>query len=315
MKVKIIVGIVAVLAVVAGLVLILGEDQTTAEGTDGETSKITRQNKSVRSSSRKSEAASSGDQVEIVYRKGRRYKKGVKRNLAEIFAMEFEDEDHPYSEKDKKVATALEEASYALDAFDESDLHPGRLATPEALSRAAAAKKAFDKFFAAAAAAAKSENPAVRRAAVEAYSWQGSNLIPELTPLMADPDPEVAEVALDAVETRLDEMEDPALRFETAAAYMDTFASNEDALSMFETTLATAASEVIDAADDSAAAEERARENRDYVVDVLAELIEKGDSRVAAAAKEAYSDITSEEWINFDEARRWASDPEGYEAP
>lgn len=314
MKIKVICAVAAV-ATVAVLTVLLLRDTRVEEPADVKPRRETMIKAEQPSVGTEDEKKTPGRRVSVIQRKGRRYKKGAKRNPMAFSALEFEDAEHPYSEADKKVAIELEEASQALDAFDEDDFRPPRTASPEALERAALAKKAMSRFLAAAAKAAKSANPAVRHASVEAYGWQGAELLPELTPLMADADPEVAEAAIDAVESRLDEMEDPALRFEAAAAYMDTFASNSDALDMFSSTLVSSAMEFIDAEDDSAAAEAQARNGRERVVDVLAELIEKGDSRVVAAAKESYSDITSEEWISVDEGKRWAFDPETYEAP
>lgn len=253
---------------------------------------------------RKEKAAKTKAEV-VIARKGRRYKPHAKRNLQALAASEFGDSDHPYSAEDKKVSRELESASEALDEFDEEDFE----------AKSEAALKARARFLAAAEAGAQSANPAVREATVEAYAWQGAEMLPELTPMMADPDSGVAEAARDAVGTQLDDMEDPVLRLETAAAYVNTFASNADVRQMFSDKLVASASDIIEADDDTKSAQAAARENRNRVVEILADIIENGDPKAAATARESYAEITSEDWVSSDEAKRWASDPEHYEAP
>ena len=130
---------------------------------------------------------------------------------------------------------------------------------------------------------------------------------------MADADGEVAAEALDAVETALEEVESPSLRFEVAAAYIEALESNAEALELLSGVMVSSALEMIEPGDDAAASEQQARENRNLVVGTLATLIEGGKS--ADAAKEAYADITSEDWISRAEAEKWALDPDEYEAP
>lgn len=229
---------------------------------------------------------------------------------------DFDDADHPYSVADKKAALELQLAQDALDEFDDeavaaaerSRARGEQIVNPAAL-------RAKDRFSAAAAAAAASANPAVRREALDAYSWRGGDYLPELTPMMADADAEVAEAAIDAVQTALDEMENPSMRFETAAAYVSTFSVNEEALDMLGVTMVSSAHEIIDAEDDTPEAERRALASRTMVVDTLATLIENGNGKSVDTAKEAYGDIASEDWISREEARKWAQDPDDYEAP
>lgn len=212
---------------------------------------------------------------------------------------DYDDDEHPYSETDKKVSMALQEA---VDA-----LCPGGTKT---LSR-----EAMRRFFEAAQRASRSSNPSVRQRAVDAYSWLGEEALPELTPLMADADAGVAESAIDAVDQALTDMDNSRLRFETAAAYMNTFTANEDALAMLSGTMTSAALDVIDAADDSPQEIQRARESRDVIVDSLSTIIESGVGKNVDVAKETYSDITSEDWVSREEAAKWAADPDNYEAP
>lgn len=226
---------------------------------------------------------------------------------------DFDDADHPYSATDKKVALELQVAEDALDEFDEGDFK--KLSSSATQARRLAAEAAQKRFYQAIEAAMKSKNPAVRRSCVDACSWRGAEALPEMTGLLADADPAVSEAAMDAVQAALDDMESPELQFQTAAAYLQTLAGNEDARDVFSSTLASAASDLIDAADDSAAAEAVARGNREQIVTTLADMIESGSGNLSAAVKEAYQDITTEEWVSRDEALKWAQDPENYEAP
>lgn len=247
---------------------------------------------------------------------------GRKGDTGEWTLDDFDDDEHPYSAKDKKVALELQLAQDALGECDDDDLaaiatyarggvNAGR-AMPENIL---AAKKARDRFRAAAEQAAKSANPAVRSACVDAYAWGGDAYLPELTPMMADRDAGVAEAAIDGVQQALDGMEDSDLRFDTAAAYMSTFSVNDEALDMFSSTLVSSALNVIDAEDDTAAAKAIARDNRNHVVETLATIIENGNGKSVKAAMEAYNDITSEDWVSREEAAKWAVDPDNYEAP
>lgn len=228
---------------------------------------------------------------------------------------DFDDDEHPYSAKDKAVCLELQLSLDALDEFDEDEIKAAVNAKARGERVSSPALKARERFYAAAAKAAASSNPSVRKEAVAAYSWHGEEALPELTPLMADVNAEVAEEAIDAVETALDEQEDPNLRFETAAAYLSTFSVNEDALEMLSGEMSSAAFEIIDADDDTPAAEQRALNNRNLVVDTINSLIQNGQGKCVEAAKEAFSDITSEDWISYEEAQRWAMDPDNYEAP
>ena len=226
----------------------------------------------------------------------------------------FEDSDHSYSKADKQILKDLQEALLNLD--EDTDAKPkgrardrnnvkGKLSSASERSR----KRLFD----AAAKACRSSDPLVRKSGVEAYSWKGADALPELTPMMADPNQEVAEMAIDAVQDALDEQENPHLRFETAAAYMSTFSANEDALTMLSGTLTAAAQEIIEPDGDGAAAEAKALDNRNLVVEMLSGMIEDGSAKCAEAAREAYSDITSTEWVSREAANMWARDPDGYE--
>ena len=219
---------------------------------------------------------------------------------------DYDDEDHPYSPTDKKLAKALDAAMEAYnDAPDEDSPAPGKTARESAELR----KAALDKALQAVAAAGKSANPSVRQRAIEAASDIGGAALPELTGMVADPDPDVAEAALDASETALNEIEDLGIQFAVAAKYMEVFASNEDALSTFASIANTAGNDLLDVEN-----QVEALSRRRYVIDTLEPLIAHGGN-LASEAKDAYSFITGEDWISRAEADRWAADPDNYEAP
>ena len=126
---------------------------------------------------------------------------------------------------------------------------------------------------------------------------------------MADEDSEVAEDALEASEQALLDMKDANQQFITAAQLLQTYANNEDAVLAFSGVLTTAGSEIVMADEEQSAAD-----GRETVVGVISEIISLG-GQVAEEAKEAYSFITGNDWINVDEAVRWSVDPDNYEAP
>lgn len=219
---------------------------------------------------------------------------------------DYDDDDHPYSPADKKLAKALDVAMEAYnDAPDEDSPAPGKTARESAELK----KAALDKALQAVAAAGKSPNPSVRHRAIEAASDIGGAALPELTGMVVDSDPDVAEAALDASETALNEIEDLGVQFAVAAKYMEVFASNEDALSTFASIANTAGNDLLDVENPA-----EALTRRKYVIDTLEPLIARGGN-LASEARDAYSFITGEDWISRAEADRWAADPDNYEAP
>lgn len=225
---------------------------------------------------------------------------------------DFDDSDHPYSKEDKQVALELQLSLDALDEFDEDDVRKAERSFGRNGSMAkSAVLRAKERFSAAAAKAASSSNPAVRKEAVNAYSWRGGESLPELTPMMADQDTEVANEAIDAVHSALEEQKDPGLRFDAAVAYMSTFAGNEDALDMLSTTVASAASELIDdAANDAIASDMRVK-----VVQTLVDMIGSSRNELSEAGRNLYEEITGNEWLNLEEAELYLADPDDYEPP
>ena len=157
--------------------------------------------------------------------------------------------------------------------------------------------------------ASGSKSAEVRKHAIESLSWFGAQALPELAGFMADEDSEVAEDALEASEQALLDMKDANQQFITAAQLLQTYANNEDAVLAFSGVLTTAGSEIVMADEEQSAAD-----GRETVVGVISEIISLG-GQVAEEAKEAYSFITGNDWINVDEAVRWSVDPDNYEAP
>jgi len=185
--------------------------------------------------------------------------------------------------KDRKLAEAVQAA------LDADDLEATLSATKAAL---------------------KSDNSEVRQAAVEALGWFGVDALPELTGCMADPDEDVRQAAGNQWEQAVQEIESPDQQFAVAVAAFATL-SDEDQLTSIGGILNGAAAEMIDGEED----EGKAAENRLSVLQSLVDIIEGGRAKNVEAAKEAYNDITGNEWLGIDEAERYLADPDNYEAP
>ena len=275
-------------AVVLACVWFFGADSagSAEDSADAPTSSSDSAGKSVRAERRKLRARSKAS--------SRPTKKGLPRKRLVRVEDEFDDPEHPYSAEDKQIALRLQDA---LDAYGGG----GGPARKDLLSWAAKA--------------AASENPVVRKRAIDAYSWVGKDALAELTPLMADPDSEVAEEAIDSVENALTDIGDQEELFTLSASYLGTFSANEDAITMLSGIMEGAAMQIVEPDDpDNAAHVARAAQNRFDVVDALTQMIDAG-GKVAEAAKESFETITSQDWISADEAKLWAEDPENYEPP
>lgn len=74
-----------------------------------------------------------------------------------------------------------------------------------------------------------SESRIERRAALAVLGWIGDSALPELTSMLSDPDPEIAEEALDQWRQAMDEMETDDLRCELIIEAAKTF-TDEDLL-------------------------------------------------------------------------------------
>lgn len=256
-------------------------------------------------------ATTSDSHSSEVGKRGRRFRPRV-RSGAEWTLDDFDDSDHPYSKEDKQAALALQLALDALDEFDEEDvIKAERSWIRNKHAAKPAALLAKERFFATAARAATSSNPAVRKEAINAYSWRGGESLPELTPMMADQDDEVAQEAIDAVQSALEEQANADLRFDAAVAYMRTFSSNEEVLDMLSTTVATTASELID----DAANAEIASDMRVKVVQAVVDMIASPKKELSEVGRNLYEEITGNEWLNIEEAEIYLSDPDNYELP
>ncbi len=234
-------------------------------------------------------------------------KKKARRPMPQIV---FDDPDHPYSAADKRIARELQDAldnCTADTADDESDEGDGIFSKKQS--------DAQSKLMKAASAAAASDNPSVRLRAVEAYSWIGKDALPEVTVMMADSDENVAEQAIEAVGQSLLDIDDSNDRFQLATTYMSTFSSNENALSMLGGISSGAALALMEPASDSPADVAVALENRQFFVDTVSALVEGGQGKCSEHAQSLYEEVTGSPWIDADEGERWATNPDGYEAP
>ena len=141
--------------------------------------------------------------------------------------------------------------------------------------------------------ALKSTNPAVREAAIEALGWFGPQALPDLTPLMADPDDDVANTAISQWELAMSDIEDDDLRLSIAEATMKTLDSVE--------ALTSIVSEITSRDDDL------------EILESLVSIIESGNEAGARVAREEYEQLTGEEWTDIDAANRWLD--ENYTPP
>lgn len=137
----------------------------------------------------------------------------------------------------------------------------------------------------AAQAALKSGNRELRLAAVEALATFGESGIPELADFIADPDPEVAAMAVDRYEMGLQDVEDEA----EVAVYAKLAAmslKDESQLDLMLSQIQMVSDELV-------------------AVQAMADLISEGGDEVSAAARRLYEDYTGEEWTGFDDAEKW----------
>lgn len=160
--------------------------------------------------------------------------------------------------EDKKLATAVQEA---LD------------------------NNQFNEVVKAVNAALKSTNPEVRENAIEALGWFGAEALPELTPLMADRDAEIAEAASSHWQLALSEIEDDGLRAKIAEAALPSI--------LDENTINLVISEITSQDDDL------------KIMQSLVNLIDCGQRKVVNAAREEYESLTGEPWSGFDAAEAW----------
>ena len=210
-------------------------------------------------------------------------KKSSTNKIGDKPEFDFDSAEHPYSASDKRLAKAMQ------DALDADDYEAVLRTTAEAL---------------------KADNPDVRHNAVEALGWDGVQALPELTVCMADKDEDVAQAAMNHWEEGVSEMEDAEEKLQVTL-YAITTLTDEDTLTMISSHFANAATELIDGEDDP----EVAAQKRLEVVQALVDVIEGEGEKNAAAAREAYDEVTGSPWISIDEAEKYLADPDNYEAP
>ena len=143
----------------------------------------------------------------------------------------------------------------------------------------------------AAQAALKCGNRDLRLAAIESLATFGEAGIPELADFIADPDPDVAAMAVDRYEMGLQEVENEA----EVAVYAKLAAMSLKDESQIELML----SQIQMVSDELVA------------VQAMVDLIDEGGEEVAAATRRLYEDYTGEEWTGFDDAEKWLQ--ENYE--
>lgn len=140
-------------------------------------------------------------------------------------------------------------------------------------------------------AALKSSNPEVRENAVEALGWFGAEALPELTPLMADKNDDVAEAAMNSWQLALSEIESDDTKAKIAEAAMPSL-YNTDALKMIVTEITGQDDEL-------------------KIMQSLVNLMQCGNEKVVAVVKEEYESMTGDAWTGFDAAEAWLQ--ENYE--
>jgi len=209
--------------------------------------------------------------------------KSTSKKIGEKPQFDFDSKEHPYSDSDKRLARAMQEA------LDADDYEAVMKTTAEAL---------------------KAENPDVRHNAVEALGWYGVQALPELTICMADKDEDVAQAAMNHWEEGVAEMDDADEKLQISLYAINTL-SDVDTLTMMSSHFASAAIELIDGEEDPDAAAQKRLE----VVQSLVDVIEGENEKSAEAAREAYDEITGSPWVSIEEAEKYLGDPENYEAP
>jgi len=148
--------------------------------------------------------------------------------------------------------------------------------------------------FSAALRAMASQDAELRKHAIDALSWCGSRSLPHLTKMLSDPNAEVAESALNAVQNTLMGLDDAFSQFKMASAYLMQFSENEDARTVFAGIMSSASGQLVES-----------RETRTVVVETILTLMDAGGT-LSEQAKELYSEITGEDWVNRSTALTWA---------
>lgn len=139
--------------------------------------------------------------------------------------------------------------------------------------------------------ALKSADPEVRENAVEALGWFGAEALPELTPILADKNDDVADAAASHWQLALSEIEEDSVRVKIAESAMPLI-YNRTALEMI-------VSEITGQSDNL------------KIVQSLVNLMDCDNPLAADVAKEEYESLTGEAWTGIDTAEAWLQ--ENYE--
>lgn len=129
-----------------------------------------------------------------------------------------------------------------------------------------------------------SQNVEIRSDLVDALGWFGKDAMLELLPLMADPDEDVAESAVDNWTMALSEVDDEKEKSTSIVAAMKVL-KNEEALEAMVLEL--------DDCKDSTA------------IHSLINIIESGNKVAAAVAREHYEFMTDEKYSGVEAAQKW----------
>ena len=146
-----------------------------------------------------------------------------------------------------------------------------------------------------------SQDAELRKHAIDALAWCGSRSLPHLTKMLSDPNEEVADAALNAVQNTLMGMDDAFSQFKMASTFLMQFSENEDARTVFAGIMSSSSGQLLET-----------RENRTVVVETILSLIDAGGA-LGEQAKELYSDITGEDWVNRSTALMWAKNSDDEE--
>lgn len=137
-----------------------------------------------------------------------------------------------------------------------------------------------------------SDNKELKELVVDALGWFGEATMSELTPFMSDPDEEIAEKAASHWKDALQEISDDGMKAGVVELSL-TALKNKDLLE--------------DVANELIGIDELA------ALQVIANVMERGDGSAAEALRDVYDSITGEKWTGIDAAEKWLQ--ENYTPP
>ena len=160
--------------------------------------------------------------------------------------------------------------------------------------------------------AMRNGNEEVRIRLVDALGWFGEEALPELTGLLADKSPDIAELAFHHWSVALSEVDNVQQRMEIGLSALGIL-RDSNMLSSVVGDVSSAALQYIEG--DGEDSDDARFERRVKVVQELFDIIEGSETKSSNAAKEAYENITGFAWRSPEEAERYLLDPQGYEPP